>query len=346
MEALLFYGKQDIRIEDIPIPEPPPGEALLRVDAASICATDTERWQHGSTLARHRKFNPRLDPRVPGHEIAGTVELPADGLAEGTRVMVNNVRMCGTCFWCLRGEQPSCTNGSNAGFSRDGGLAEYMVWPTSHLIPLPDSISSVEAPLIEPTTVAIHAVRRSGVKVGDNVAIIGCGAVGLLTMQTYKAAGARVIAIDVRSQSLEMAKRLGADNALDSSQDDVAEALLDLTDGVGPDIVTEAAGAAETPKLAIQWTRSGGKTVLVGLCSATPEFNFNDIVGPEKTVIGSVSAAPGDMEAAVRLVANGKIQLKELVTDVIPLKNVIKDGFERMIRPEKDVFRIVVQPQR
>ena len=344
MQALLYYEKRDIRLEDIPVPEPAPGEVLLRVDAASICATDIERWQHGSTLARHRDSDFGQEPRVPGHEVSGTVEFSHGDLAEGTRVMVNNVRTCGSCFWCLRGEQSGCTEGRNAGIAADGGLAEYMVWPTSHLILLPESIPSVEAPLLEPAAVAVHAVRRSGVKVGDNVAVIGCGGVGILTAQTFKAAGARVIAIDIRDQSLEMARRFGIDDVVDPGRDDAYEALLELTDGVGPDIVTETAGAGVTAKLAIQWTRPGGKTVLVGICTSATEMNFNDVVGPEKIVIGSVSRAPGDMEVAVRLVADGKVRLKELVSSVIPLSDVIEKGFERMIQPEKDVFRIVVTP--
>ncbi len=347
MQALLIHGNKDIRMEDIPVPEPAPGEVLMRVNGSSICATDIEEWQYGPLWAQQGGPNPisgRQIPLVLGHEIAGTVELPAGDLTEGTRVMVNNVRTCGTCFWCLRGSQATCPNMCVAGLSADGGLAEYMVWPASHLIPLPDSISDVEAPLLEPATVAVHAVRRSGVKVGDNVAVIGCGTVGLLAMQAYKASGARVIAIDVREQSLEMAMRLGADDVLDSSRFDAVEALAELTNGVGPDIVTETAGAAETPRLAIQWTRSGGTTVLVGIYTAVPKFNFNDIVGAEKTVIGSVAAAPGDMDAAVQLVANGKIRLTELVSAVIPLSKVVEEGFERMIQPEKDVFRIVVTP--
>ncbi len=347
MQALLIHGNKDIRIEDIPVPEPAPDEALLRVAGSSICATDIEEWQYGPLWAQQGAPNPisgRQIPLVLGHEITGTVELPVGGLAEGTRVVVNNVRTCGECFWCRRGAQATCPNMCVAGLSADGGLAEYMTWPASHLIPLPDSISSTEAPLLEPATVAVHAVRRSGVKVGDNVAVIGCGTVGLLAIQAYKASGARVIAVDVRDQSLKMAERLGADDVLDSSRFDAVEALAELTSGIGPDIVTETAGAAETPRLAIQSTRPGGTTVLVGIYTAVPKFNFNDIVGPERTIIGSVAAAPGDMEAAVRLVAESKVQLKELVSAVIPLSRVVEEGFERMIQPEKDVFRIVVTP--
>ncbi|MCY4475619.1 MAG: alcohol dehydrogenase catalytic domain-containing protein [Chloroflexi bacterium] len=350
MKALRIHGNKDIRMEDLPEPNPGIGEAKLRITNTSICATDIEEWQYGPLWTQHGGPNPISGQEMPlilGHEISGHVAELGDGaddLAVGDRVVVNNVRTCGACFWCMRGSQATCNSMCVAGLSADGGLAEYMTWPASHLIKLPDNVSDREAPLIEPATVAVHAVRRSGVKVGDNVAVIGCGTVGLLTMQAFRAAGARVIAVDVREQSIALAKELGADETLNSSDHGAHEQLLELTGGIGPDIVAETAGAAETPNMAIEWTRRSGTTVLVGIYSATPKFDFNSIVGQEKTVIGSVAASPGDMAATVQLLADGKLSVKELISAVVPLDRVIRDGFERMLSPEKDVFRILVTP--
>ena len=350
MKALRIHGNKDIRLEDIPGPILGDGEARLRITNTSICATDIEEWQYGPLWTQHDGPNPISGQEMPlvlGHEISGHVaELGegAIGLSVGDRVVVNNVRTCGTCFWCIRGSQATCDSMCVAGLSADGGLAEYMTWPASHLLKLPDNVSDREAPLIEPATVAVHAVRRSGVKVGDNVAVIGCGTVGLLTMQAFRAAGARVIAVDVRELSISLAKELGADETINASDSQAHHHLLGMTGGIGPDIVAETAGASETPNMAIEWTRPGGKTVLVGIYSATPKFDFNKIVGPEKTVIGSVAASPGDMAATVQLLANGKLSVKELISAIVPLDRVIEDGFERMLRPEKDVFRILVAP--
>ena len=350
MRALRIHGNKDIRIEDIPEPTPGEGEARLRITNTSICATDIEEWQYGPLWTQHDGPNPISGQEMPlilGHEISGHVESLGDGatgVEVGDRVVVNNVRTCGACFWCVRGSQATCNSMCVAGLSADGGLAEFFKWPVSHLIKLPDNVSDQEAPLVEPATVAVHAVRRSGVKVGDNVAIIGCGTVGLLTVQAFRAAGARVIAVDVREQSITLAKSLGADETINSADSRSMEQLLDLTDGIGADIAVETAGAELTPQLAIDYTRKAGTTVLVGIYSATPVFNFNDIVGTEKTVIGSVAASPGDMAATVRLLAEGKISVKELISVVVPLERVIEDGFERMIRPEKDVFRILISP--
>ncbi len=350
MRALRIHGNKDIRIEDIPEPTPGEGEARLRITNTSICATDIEEWQYGPLWTQHDGPNPISGQEMPlilGHEISGHVESLGDGatgVEVGDRVVVNNVRTCGACFWCVRGSQATCNSMCVAGLSADGGLAEFFKWPVSHLIKLPDNVSDQEAPLVEPATVAVHAVRRSGVKVGDNVAVIGCGTVGLLTVQAFRAAGARVIAVDVREQSITLAKSLGADETINSADSRSMEQLLDLTDGIGADIAVETAGAELTPQLAIDYTRKAGTTVLVGIYSATPVFNFNDIVGTEKTVIGSVAASPGDMAATVRLLAEGKISVKELISVVVPLERVIEDGFERMIRPEKDVFRILISP--
>ena len=350
MKALRIHGNKDIRLEDRPEPVPGAGEAKLGITYTSICATDIEEWQYGPLWTQHGGPNPISGQEMPlilGHEISGHVtELgeQASGLEVGDRVVVNNVRTCGSCQWCVRGSQATCNSMCVAGLSADGGLAEYFKWPSSHLIKLPDNVSDQEAPLVEPATVAVHAVRRSGVKVGDNVAVIGCGTVGLLTVQTFRAAGARVIAVDVREQSIALAKILGADETINAADSMAKEQLLDLTDGIGADIVAETAGAEQTPQLAIDYTRKAGTTVLVGIYSATPVFNFNDIVGAEKTVIGSVAASPGDMAATVRLISEGKISVKELISVIVPLERAIEDGFERMIRPEKDVFRILISP--
>ena len=350
MKALRLHGNKDIRLEDIPIPEPGVSEARIKVTYSSICATDIEEWQYGPLFAQSDGPHPLTGEELPivmGHEIAGHVDSLGEGtecLEVGDRVVVNDIMTCGSCFWCVRGQQPTCPSLCCAGLMANGGLAEYMKWPARLMVKLPNNISDIEAPLLEPTSVAVHATRRSGVKVGDNVAVIGCGTVGLLTVQAFSATGARVIAVDVRDSSLSMAEALGADNTINADDAKSHDHLLDLTAGIGPDVVVETAGAAETPRMAINWTRPSGTTVLVGIYSAMPTMDFNDVVGTEKTVIGSVAASPGDMDTGVRLVSQGHIRVKDLVSEVIPLDRIIEDGFERMIQPDKDVYRILVYP--
>ena len=351
MKAIVYHDNRDIRLEEVPEPVPGPGEVKLRITGTSICATDIEEWQFGPLWMQHGSPNAltgRQTPLVIGHETAGQVaELGegVDNVAIGDRVAVNTVLTCGTCFWCVRGQQAVCPNMAVAGFMADGGLAEFMVWPADHLVPMPDNISDAEGPLLEPATVAVHGVRRSGVRPGDRVAVIGCGTVGLLTLQAFKAAGAHVIAVDVREQSLDLARELGADEVVNSRDEQTAASrVLELTGGIGPDIVVETAGARETPRMAIEWTRRGGTALLIGIYSTTPEIDFNSIVGTEKTVIGSVATSPGDLEAAIELVWQGKINVKPLISATVPLSRALEDGFERMLDPNKEIYRIVIQP--
>ncbi len=350
MQALRYHGNKDIRLEDIPAPQPADGEVRVRVTHTGICATDIEEWQHGPLWVQHGGPNPltgREAPLTLGHEVTGHIESVGSGVTDvrpGERVAINNVLTCGTCFWCQRGEQAVCPSMAVAGLSADGGLAEFLVWPSDKVVKLPDTVSDEEAALVEPSTVAVRAVRNSGVKAGDTVAVVGAGTVGLLTTQAFRATGARVIAVDIREQSLATAKSLGADHTVNASSGRAADELLELTDGIGPDIVAETAGAAQTPVDAIDWTRRGGTTVLVGIYSATPQMNFNNIVGFERKVVGSVAAGPGDMAAAVEMIGSGRIKVKDLISEKITLDRAIEDGFNRMLEPDKNVFRVLIKP--
>ncbi|MDA1296671.1 MAG: alcohol dehydrogenase catalytic domain-containing protein [Chloroflexi bacterium] len=350
MLALRYHGNKDIRLEEIPEPAAGAGEVRVRVTYTGICATDIEEWQFGPLWVQHGAPNPltgRQTPLTLGHEITGHVESAGAGVTgvrAGDRVAINNVLTCGACFWCVRGQQAVCPSMAVAGLSADGGLAQFIVWPADMVVPLPDTVSDEEAALVEPATVAVRAVRNSGVKAGDTVAVVGAGTVGLLTAQAFRASGARVIAVDIREESLAIAKSLGADHTVNAASGNVSEELLELTDGIGPDIVAETAGAANTPVDAINWTRRGGTTVLVGIYSATPQMNFNNIVGSERRVVGSVAAGPGDMAVAVGMIGSGRIRVRELITAKVPLERAIEDGFNRMLRPEKDAFRILITP--
>ena len=344
MKALVLHGPNDIRYETgWPDPTPGPGEVLLRMTYSSICQTDIEVWKRGG-FGRNSD-DAKREPFIQGHEAAGVVAELGAGvttLSVGDRVAVENVRVCGNCFWCQDGQGALCQHGRNFGFSDNGGLAEFAVWPETHLIKLPESMSNEEAPLSEPTTVGVHAVRRSGIRVGDTAAVIGCGVVGLATLQVLRAAGANVIAIDRRAESLSLAAQLGASDTIDITKSDAGEILPGLTRGIGPDVIIETAGAPGTAADAVTWVRRGGTAVIAGFAGEPREFDFRLISGSEKTIKGTTAANPGDYRKAVELIAGGRINVKPLITAKVPLDRGIPDGFERMLRPTKDVFRILV----
>ena len=339
MQAIVLHGKQDLRFNpNHRTPKPGTGEVLLRMTYSSICQTDIEMWQHGM-------FNINSGPRILGHEAAGIVEALGEGVKSiqvGTRVAVENVRTCRVCFFCRNGTSQLCDNGRNFGFTDDGGLAEYGVWPADLCIPLPDNVTNEEAPLAEPTSVAVHAVENANITTGSSTAIIGCGVVGLATLQVLKAAGTTVIAIDPREQSLAIAKEVGATEILNPTKTDPAQALPELTNGHGPDVIIETAGAPGTALNAAQWVRKGGRVVIVGFSHQDQTLNFGRAHQGEKTVIASSATSTGGYKKAVELIARGAVNVKPLISDLVPLNRGIQDGFERMLRPNKNVYRILV----
>jgi 2-desacetyl-2-hydroxyethyl bacteriochlorophyllide A dehydrogenase len=342
MQAIVLHGKNDLRFDsEYPKPKPKAGEVLLKLTYSSICQTDIEMWQHGMFGSGDRPA------RVLGHEAAGIViELGEGanvvGIEIGTRVAVENVRTCGTCFFCRKGTSQLCENGRNFGFSDDGGLAEFGVWPAALCIPLPDNVTNEEAPLAEPTSVAVHAVENAKVTVGETAAVIGCGVVGLCTLQVLKAAGLNVIAIDPREQSLKLARELGAIETLNPNDVDPGELLPALTNGYGPDVIIETAGAPGTGLDAANWVRRGGRVVIVGFSHEDATLNFGRAHMAEKTIIGSSATSTGGYQKAVNLIASGAVNVKPLISALVPLDRGIEDGFERMLKPTKDVYRILV----
>ena len=348
MKALVYHGNKDLRLEAVPEPVPAPGEIKLRIDYCGICATDIEEYLYGPKFIFGDAPNILTGKSVPlitGHEITGTVvKASGDGVAEGDRVVLNTVLTCGKCHGCLTGQKTQCPNMATAGFARDGGLAEYMVWPASEAIRLPDGVSSEEAALVEPASVALHAIRRSRMSAGESVVILGCGTVGLLAMQQATAAGGHVIAVDRRRISLDMASDLGADSALDARDPDFTAKLRALNDGAGPDLVIDAAGGKNTPALAIDWARIGGRVLLVAIYTAIPKFDFNSLVAGEKEIIGSLGYERRDVEEVVGMIDAGDLHTAPLITDKIGLEEIIEKGFDRMLKPKKDVFRILVSP--
>ena len=350
MKAMVYHGNRDLRLEEVPEPTPAAGEVKLRIDYCGICATDIEEYEYGPLFIRHEAphlLTGKMMPMITGHEMTGTVvETSADvtSVHVGDRAVIDGLISCNECWWCKSGQPSQCVVMGSVGFDRAGGLAEFMTWPASQVVKLPDNVPSRAAALCEPTAVAHHAVHRARPEPGQSVAVIGAGTVGMLALQVAKAAGARVYAVDQRQMSLDLATELGADAVVNSRETDPVQALRELTGGGGPDIVIEAAGAAATPRLAVEMVRSGGKVVIVAIFTSKPEFDFNSIVTKEVHVMGSLAYARADMESAVELIAAGKVNTDPLVSGVIGLDQVIEVGFARMLQPTKDLFRIIVDP--
>lgn len=349
MKAMVYHGNKDLRLEEVDEPNPATGEVKLRIDYCGICATDIEEYMFGPNFISEgaNPVSGQGIPMITGHELTGTVTKVGRGV-EGVhvedRVVVDGFIQCNDCWSCDHGRPSQCVNAAVVGFGRNGGLAEYMTWPASNAVVLPDQVASRDAALIEPGSVAHHAVMRGRISRGHTVAVLGTGTVGLLALQVAKAKGATVFAVDQRAMSLDVAKDLGADEVVNSADTDAGEAIRQLTDGVGVDIAIDAAGAPKTPHLALDLVRRGGRVVLVAIYTSEPQFDFNTIVSAEIELVGSLGYERSDIESTVELIASGEVKTDPLISDVIGLDQVIDVGFKRMLAPTKDFFRILVSP--
>lgn len=335
MRAARWHGRGDVRVEDVPIPQAGPGEVLLRVSWCGICGTDVEEYRDGPVVVPVEAPNAITGQKAPitlGHEFAGSVvEVgpDVDGLAVGDRVVPEICLFCGECWYCRRHEYALCVSWVTIGFHGDGGLAEYVKVPARMCVRLPDTIADDEAALIETTEVAVRAARKGGVRLGDSVVVVGDGAVGLITLQVARAAGATtVILVGHRPARLEIGRQLGADAAIDSREPGWLDRVRELTGGRGADVAIECGGRAEAIADSIAATRKGATIVLLAVIGVPIPVNTWPIVEGERTVVGSVQHHfDDDLPVAVELLATGQVNVRPLITRRISLERVVEDGF-------------------
>lgn len=321
MKAAVFHGNgRGLVVEAWPMPEPGPGEALVRVAACGVCHTDLHYLDHGTPTFK-------APPLVLGHEVSGTIAglgAGVEGVAEGQRVLLPAVLPCGRCEACRRGRENICEDGRMLGNHVDGGYAEYLVAPARELVPLPDEIPLIEAAIIaDALTTPYHAViHRGRVTPGDRVVVVGCGGVGLNLVQTAAALGAIVVAVDLVEEKLEWARRLGAMATVHSpSVDRVDKAVRRLVGGPA-DVAFEAVGKAATQEQALACLRTGGRLVLVGYSPEAMSLPAGRVMFRELEIVGSLGCRSVDYPRVVELVRQGRLRLAELVTHRFPLEEI------------------------
>ncbi len=266
MKTAKLYGPHDMRIEDIPDTSPGPGEVLLEVTAVGICGSDLHtylHWQIGDAVPG--------GPIILGHEAAGRIVAIGPNVEEslyvGQRVAIDPAIPCLKCERCMAGEPNLCIRLPFIGlWPTQGALRERMPHPARCCIPMPDSISDVGAALLEPLGVALHAIGLAHIQLGDDVMVIGCGAIGLLLIQLARLAGARhIYASDKHPWRLELATACGADTVLLADQVDVVAEVLKATQNRGVDVSIESAWVTDTAIQCCDLTRNGGRVIIVGI---------------------------------------------------------------------------------
>jgi threonine dehydrogenase-like Zn-dependent dehydrogenase/ABC-type glycerol-3-phosphate transport system substrate-binding protein len=310
MKAVVLRGPGKIVIEDRPEPTPSEGHVLLKVNMVGLC---------GSDLNSYRGKNPMVSfPRIPGHEISATVVEGAASFKLGDQVTLSPYTSCGNCAACLRGRPNACENNQTLGVQRDGGLTEYLVAPPEKLYTA--NLSLKELCLVEPLTVGFHAVARGRVICADTVAIIGCGGVGLGAVAAAAFRGARTIGIDLDDAKLDIARKAGAAELINTSRDDLHRKVSELTDGLGPDVIIEAIGLPGTFRAAVEEVAFTGRVVYIGYAKEQVAYETRLFVQKEIDILGSRNALPEDFREVIRMLEEHRFPVEDAVSKIVPLE--------------------------
>ena len=342
MKALVLTAYRRLEIKDVPTPEPGPWDVRVRVRACGICGSDV----HGYDGSSGR----RIPPLVMGHEAAGVVEAvgaEVERFRPGDRVTFDSTVHCGECGFCRAGQLNLCDRRQVLGVSpgeyrRDGAFAEALVVPERIVCAVPGAVTLEHAAMVEPLSVAVHAVERARIVEGDTVVVVGCGMIGLLTLQAARAKGCgRLVAVDLDAGRLAQALRLGADVALGAG-DDVAARVFELTGGRGADVALEAVGATAPIATALRALRKGGTLVLIGNVTPKVEVDLQAIVTRELRLVGTCASC-GEYEQALALLAKGAVTLDGLISAIAPLEEG-PAWFERLHAGEPGLMKVILQP--
>jgi alcohol dehydrogenase, propanol-preferring len=339
MKAAMFHkGEKYLRMEEVPTPEPGPGEVLIKVAACGVCHTDLHYLDHGTPTFVEPPF-------ILGHEISGTVSAlgeGAKGFNEGDPVIIPAVLTCGQCPACRVGRENICYKMRMLGNHMNGGYAEYVVVPTKDLIPVPAHLPLADCSIIaDALSTPYHAVvNRGEVQPGDVVAVFGCGGVGINVVQFAALAGAKVIAVDLQDEKLEMAKKLGAAEVFNAKEEKLTKLIRKKVGGC--DISFEAIGKPSVMLQAMSVINPGGRFVMVGYSPHDVALPAGRIMFREMEIRGSLGCRPVDYHRIVSLVDQGRIQLDALISNRYPLDQINR-AFDDL-REEKPVIRNIVIP--
>jgi L-iditol 2-dehydrogenase len=314
MRAAVLHGVDDLRVQDVPRPTTPePGQALVRLRSVGICGSDVHYFRRG----RIGNFVVE-SPLILGHEAAGEVLEVGAGVTHlhpGQRVAIEPGFPDRTCRFCREGRYNLCPEVTFLATPPvDGAFTEVLAWPADCLHPLPDGVSLDEGAMVEPLSVGIHAIRRTGLRPGQSVAILGAGPIGLCTLAVALAAGATTAIItDSVSLRLQMAEQMGATHVLPVGPGNVDEVMA-ITGGLGVDVACECAGAVPALQAALRMTRSGGFVQLVGMPAETdPPVPVYELIGRELSV-GGLFRYCNTYPAGLSLIARGAVDVKPLIT--------------------------------
>lgn len=348
MRGAYFLGPDQMELRDVPVPEPGPGEVLLRVAACAVCGTDLRILSGGKTRGV-------VPPRVLGHEVAASIAAfgdgaaPVVGLPVGARVTLPPGITCGACRFCVTGLENHCSRREAFGYKYDGGFAEYMLVPAHAarkriLFGVADGLADAEASLAEPLACVVNGQRKSQVTVGDVVVIAGAGPIGLMHVQMSRLAGARAVIVSEPSGARrEQAMAMGATEAIDPTVHDVGDVIRARAGGFGADVAIAAIGVPGLVMDLLRWVRPGGRVNLFAGYAGAGEatISANLIHYGELVVTGTSACTSEDFRVALGLLTEGRIDAAALVSHRFPLEDV-REAFDVTRRGAG--LRVVVTP--
>lgn len=348
MKSLKLYGIQDIRFEQAEKPTiENDDDVIVKVKAVGIC---------GSDISRYAKLGPYIEGMIFGHEFSGEVAEvgPAvKNIRVGDRVAGCPTFYCGECHSCQKGELARCEKLTVIGARHPGAFAEYVALPEENIIPIPDNVDFDTASMIEPSAVVVHGFKRTTMQPGAEVAVMGCGNIGLLAIQWAKVFGAKkVYAIDIDDEKLAVAKEVGADVLINSLEKPANEQIAEHTNGQGVDVAIESAGSPITSAQVFALPKKGGEVVFLGIPYGdvnVERFYFEKIVRNELTVLGSWNAIsapfPGDeWTTTVHYMSTGQINVKPIITHRLQLEQG-QDTFKKIINREESFGKVLFYPE-
>jgi L-iditol 2-dehydrogenase len=346
MTAAVYRGKEDVRLETVPVPQIGRGEILVKVHTCGICGTDLKKIATGSHSA----------PRIFGHETAGTIAAVGAGVTRfgpGDRVMVFHHVPCGECYYCRHKTFAQCETykkvGCTAGFEPSGGgFGEYvrvMDWIVEKgTVPILDGVSFEQAAFVEPVNTCMKGIERLELQPEETVLVIGQGPIGIILSVLAQRAGARVITSDLYEQRLTISKGFGLENAVNSSSADVVGEAHSRSEGRGVDAAILAVGSNSLIRTAMDAVRPGGRVLLFAQTQhGDAVFDPAAVCVDEKMLIGSYSASVDLQAESVRFVMGQEMALEKLISHRFPLSDAV-EALELAAHPQPDSMKIVIQP--
>ena len=347
MKALTIEKPGQLVLKDIPVPECGPNEVLIKIAACGICASDLEGID-GIRPEPYIKY-----PVVLGHEFSGTVQecgSTVTGLEPGDRVTVKPGAHCGLCKYCRRGEEGLCVEDRKEhieiGFTRDGGFSEYVVARENQVFVLPGSVSWDLATLTEPGACVWTGVNATPIRLGDVVAVIGPGPIGLLAVNYYKALGVpKIIIVGTRDERNELAMKVGATHAINVREEDALARLQELSGGEGPDIIFESAGKVDAVQLALDAVRLGGAVVLAGVAGVGTriELDCDYFIFRGVRVIGVLGYTPKTFNQSLTMLDLYGEELQQLITHKFALHDY-EQAFQTVRERREGVMKAIIVP--